>query len=77
MDNSMPGFSVLYYLPELAQTHVHWAGDSIQPSHPLLPASPQSFLASGSFPLSQLFASGGQSISAPASASVLPVIIQA
>ena len=23
MDNSMPGFSVLYYLPELAQTHVH------------------------------------------------------
>ena len=26
--------------PEFAQTHVHWVGDSIQPSHPLLPPSP-------------------------------------
>ena len=34
---STPGFSVLPYLPELAQTHVHWVSDSIQPSHPLLP----------------------------------------
>ena len=34
---------------------------------------PQSFTASGSFPVSQLFASGGQSIGASASASVLPV----
>ena len=37
---------------------------------------PQSFPASGSFPLSQLFASGGQSIGASASASVLPMNIQ-
>ena len=37
----------------------------------------QSFPASGSFPVSQLFTSGGQSIGASASASVLPVIIQA
>ena len=36
----------------------------------------QSFPASGSFPMSQLFASGGQSIGAPASASVLPMNIQ-
>ena len=32
---SMPGFPVLYYLPEFAQTHIHWVGDAIQPSHSL------------------------------------------
>ena len=32
MDCSMPGFPVLYQLPELAQTHVHWLSDVIQPS---------------------------------------------
>ena len=32
---SMPGFPVLHYLPEFAQTHVHWVSDAIQPSHPL------------------------------------------
>ena len=37
---------------------------------------PQSFPASGSFPMSQLFASGGQSIGASASSSVLPMNIQ-
>ena len=37
---------------------------------------PQSFLASGSFPMSQLFSSGGQSIGASASISVLPMNIQ-
>jgi len=30
-----PGFSVHHQLPELAQTHVHWVSDAIQPSHPL------------------------------------------
>ena len=39
MDSSTPGFSVLYYL-DFAQTHVHWVGDAIQPSHPLSPPSP-------------------------------------
>ena len=34
---STPGFPVLHYLPECAQIHVHWVGDAIQPSHPLLP----------------------------------------
>ena len=37
MDYSMTGFSVLYYPPEFAQTHVHRVSDAIQRSHPLLP----------------------------------------
>ena len=40
MDCSTPGFPVLHHLPELAQTHVHWVDDAIQPSHLLLPPSP-------------------------------------
>ena len=40
MDCSTPGFPVLHYLLEFAQTHVHQANDAIQPSHPLLPTSP-------------------------------------
>ena len=42
-DHSMPGFSVLHYLPEFAQTHVHWVYDAIQPSHPPSPPSPPVF----------------------------------
>ena len=37
MDCSTPGFPNLHYLPEFAQTYVHWVGDAIQPSHPLFP----------------------------------------
>ena len=37
MDCSIPGFPILYYLPEFAQIHVHWDSDAIQPSHPLSP----------------------------------------
>ena len=40
MDCSTSGFPVLHLLLELAQTHVHWVGDAIQPSHPLSPPSP-------------------------------------
>ena len=40
MDWSKPGFPVLHHLPELGQTHVHWVGDVIQPSHPLSSPSP-------------------------------------
>ena len=40
MNCSTPGFPVLHCLLEFAQTHVHWAGDSTQPSHPLSPPSP-------------------------------------
>src|SRR5574341_2290305 len=41
MDCSTPVIPVLHHLPELAQTHVHWVSDAIQPSYPLsLPSSP-------------------------------------
>ena len=40
MDCSMPGLPVHHQLSELAQTHVHQAGDAIQPSHPLSSLSP-------------------------------------
>ena len=43
MDCSTPGLHVLYHLPEFAQTHVHWVGDTIQPSYPLLSPSPPTF----------------------------------
>ena len=43
MNCSTPGFSVLQYLLELAQTHIHWVNDAIQPSHPLLSPSPPAF----------------------------------
>ena len=42
MNCSMPSFPVLHYLPEFAQTHVHWVGYAIQPSHPLSSPSPPS-----------------------------------
>ena len=58
-------FPVHHQLPELAQTHVHQVSDAIQPSHPVVPFSSclQLFPAPKSFPMSQFFASGGQSIS--------------
>ena len=79
MDCSMPGFPVYHQLLELAHTHVPWVGDAIQTI--LSSISPfssclQSFPASGSFPVSQFFASGGQSIGVSASTSVLPMNIQ-
>ena len=37
MDCIRPGFLIINYLPEFAQTHVHWVCEAIQPSHPLLP----------------------------------------
>ena len=40
MNCSTPGFPVLHYFPEFAETHVHGVSDAIQPSHPLLPAAP-------------------------------------
>ena len=65
MDCSTSGFPVHHQLPEFTQTHVHWVDDAIQPSHPLLSPSPPAFNLSqhqGLFPVSQFFASGGQSI---------------
>ena len=43
MDCTLPGFPVHHQLPEPTQTHVHWVGDSIQPSHPLSSPSPLTF----------------------------------
>ena len=63
LDCSTPGFPVLHYLLEFAQTHVHWVHDAIQPSHLLSSPSLPSFNLSQqqwSFPISWLFASGGQ-----------------
>ena len=56
----------------------HWVGDTILPSLPVVPSSscPQSFPGLGSFQMSQLFASGGQSIGVSASGSVLSMNIQ-
>ena len=49
---NIPGSSVLHYLREFAQIHVHWVGDAIQSFHPLPPASPCAFNRShqGLFP---------------------------
>ena len=43
MDCSLQGFPVHHQLPEPTQTHVHQVIDAIQPSHPLLSASPPTF----------------------------------
>ena len=76
-DCSTPGFPVQHQLPKLAQTHVDWIGDAIQPSHPVVPFSClQSFPASGSFLVGQFFASGGQNIGTSASTSVLSMNFQ-
>ena len=77
-DCSIPGFPVLHYLLKFAQMCPlsQWCHSTILSS--LIPFSsyPQSILASGSFLMSQLFTSYGQSIGALASASVLPMYIQ-
>ena len=43
VDCSMSGLPVHHQLAELIQTHVHWVGDAIQPSHPLSSLSPPAF----------------------------------
>ena len=75
MNCSTPDLPVHHQLPEFTQTHVYWVGDAIQPSHALSSPSPlntQSLPAPEYFPMSQLFAWGGQSIGVSALASVLP-----
>ena len=91
MDCSMPGFPVHHQLPELAQVHARLPCPSPAPGacssscpssrccHPVISSSvvpsPPAF-SFRVFPISQFFASGGQSIGASASASVLPMNIQ-
>ena len=53
-----------------------WCHPTISSSAVHFSSCPQSFPAAGSFPLSQFFPSGGQSIGASASVSVLPMSIQ-
>ena len=43
MDCNTLGLPVYHQLPEFTQTHVHWVGDAIQPSHPLSSPSPPAF----------------------------------
>ena len=76
MDCNTPDFPIPHHLPEFIQVHVHWICGSIQSPHPLYSFSfcLQSFLSSGSFPMSKLFSSCGQSIGASVSASFLPNI---
>ena len=51
MDGSTTGFPVHHQLPELTQTYIHWVGDAIQPSHPLLSPSPPTSI----FPSTRVF----------------------
>ena len=75
MNRSMPGLPVHHQLLESTQTHVHRVSDAIQPSHPLSSPSPPAPNPSQheSFPMSQLFAWGGQSTGVSALASFLPI----
>ena len=76
MDCSTPGLPVHRQLLEFTQTHVQWCHPTISSSVVPFSSCLQSVPASGSFPMSQLFASGGQSIGVSASTSVLPMNIQ-
>ena len=76
MDCRMPCLPVHHQLPEFTQTYIHWVSDAnstILYSIGPLSSHLQSFPASGSFPMSQFFASGSQRIGVSASASVLPM----
>jgi len=77
---STPGLPVHHQRPEFTQTHVHRVGDAIQPSHALSspsPPAPSPLLpASESFPMSQFFTWGGQSIGISALVSVHPMNTQ-
>ena len=76
MECSTPGFPVHYQLPEFTQTHVHWVGNVIQPSHPLLSPSPPAFSLSQHQGLFQWVSSSHHGQNIGASASVLPMNIQ-
>jgi len=74
MNHTTPGLPVDHHLPEFTQTHVHQVSDAIQPSHPLSSSFPPAPNPSQhqSFPMSQLFAWGGQSTGVSALPSFLP-----
>ena len=78
MGCSSPGFPVLHYLPEFAQTHAPWVSDATQPSHPLSSL----LLLHSVFPSIRVFSNElalrirWQNVGASASASILPMNIQ-
>ena len=76
MDYSPPGLPVHLHLLELAQTHVHWAGDHPAISSSATPSPPAFNLSQHRGLFQWVSSSGGQSIGASASASVLPMNIQ-
>ena len=77
MNHSTPGLPVHHQLLELAQTPLsRWCHPAISFSVVPFSSRLKSFPASGSFPRSEFFTSGGQSIGVSTSASVLPVNIQ-
>ena len=79
MNPSTPGLPVHHQLPETTQTHIHLVSNARQASYPLwspFSSCPQSSPASGSFQMSQLFSSGGQSVGVSASTSTIPMNTQ-
>ena len=76
MDCNTSGFPVLHYLCSNSCPLSWWCHPTISSSAAPFSTCPQSSPASGYFPLSRLFASGGQSIGASASASVFSINIQ-
>ena len=75
MDCKMPGLPVHHQLPNSCPLS-RWCHPTISSSVVPFSSCPQSFPASGSFPVSQLFTSGGQSIGVSASTSALPMNTQ-
>ena len=79
IDCSMPGLPVPHHLPKFAEVHVHsisWCHPAILSSDALFSFCPQSFPASGTFPMSRLFTLDEQNTGVSVSASVLPTSIQ-
>ena len=79
MNCSTPGLPVHHQLLELTQTHVHWVGDDIQPSHPLSSPSPPALNPSQHQGLFQWVNSShevAKVLKVSASASVLPMNTQ-
>ena len=79
MGCSTPGFPALHYLPEVAQSHIPWVTDAIQPSHHLSSPSPPAFNLSQHQGLFQWVGSlhhVAKVLGASAPASVLPMNIQ-
>ena len=79
MNCSTPGLPIHHQLPEFTQTHVHWAGDTIQPSNPLSSPSPPALNLSqdqGLFKWVSCLHQVAKSIGVSALTSVLPMNTQ-